>query len=431
MSDNFLTLPISDIIIKNRYRKDFGDIEGLTNNINEHTLLVPITVSYNQSTKKYSLVDGQRRILAFQQLNRNEIPSFVINLEEIVYGEFYANTHRKSFTPSEAVRIKKALTPLEQQKAKERQINANPFGKKLENNDPYAKLAEGGTTRDKVADYVGYKRTTLSKAEKLVDAADQNPKYQKYIDEMDSDDAKIGPIYRRFINDVKTEEQLNSTPSIPLPKGYDLHLGDFAEILKNIPDNSIDFIITDPLYEDTPENLLRYKKLADNVFRVLKPESAIVFITGHIILDKVIQIFDDSGLKFWHYITLKHNGHTQIIHARNLVADTKPILCYVKGEKINEMVMSGSPIHDFIESEPPPKHLHPWTQSNVESEYLIKKYTTENSVILDPLMGTGTNLVAAIKLNRKNIIGIDNDSSTFEKAKSNILHALNDLTQTK
>ena len=34
---------------------------------------------------------------------------------------------------------------------------------------------------------------------------------------------------------------------------------------------------------------------------------------------------------------------------------TKPILCYVKGEKINEMVMSGSPIHDFIESSPPYK----------------------------------------------------------------------------
>ena len=165
------------------------------------------------------------------------------------------------------------------------------------------------------------------------------------------------------------------------------------------------------------------------LIEVLKPESAIVFITGHIILNKVFRIFDDSGLKYWHYITLKHSGHTQIIHARNLVADTKPILCYVKGEKINEMVMSGGPIHDFIESSPPNKFLNPWTQSNVESEYLIKKFTTKNSVILNPMMGTGTNLVAASKLNHKNIIGIEINRLTFETAEANIKVAIGEVEE--
>ena len=78
---------------------------------------------------------------------------------------------------------------------------------------------------------------------------------------------KVGRIYRKYIHDVKTEEQLNTTSSIPLPKDYDLRLGNFIEILKNIPDNSIDFIITDPPYADTPENLLLYRELAKGAYQ--------------------------------------------------------------------------------------------------------------------------------------------------------------------
>ena len=223
------TIPIKDIIIKERYRKEFGDIDTLADNISSVGLLQPVVINENNE-----LIDGQRRILAYQKLGRNEIPCFKIDLEEIVLGEFSANTHRKDFVPSEAVRIKKAIEPYQKQEAKERQL----AGKK----QPSGKLPEG-ETRDIVANFVGVGERTLQKAEKIVDAADKNQKYQKYVDEMDAG-KKVGRIYRKYIHDVKTEEQLNTTPSIPLPKDYDLRLGNFIEILKNIPDNSIDFIIT-------------------------------------------------------------------------------------------------------------------------------------------------------------------------------------------
>lgn len=421
MSDNFLTLPISDILIENRYRKEFGDIETLANNINEHGLIVVITVKKDPETGNYILVDGQRRILAAQRLGWTEIDCYLIDLKEIVFGEYSANTFRKDFVPSEAVRIKKAIEPYEKQKAKERQFNANPSGIKLENN-PSGNLPQGCRTRDIIAKRVGIGERTLQKAEKIVEAADKNQKYQKYVDEMDAG-KKVGRVYRKYIHDVKTEEHLKSTPYISLPENCDLRLGDFKEIIKDIPSNSIDLIITDPPYADTPENLLRYENLAKGAFRILKLGGVIVFLTGHIILDKVIVKFHNSGLKYWYPMVIKHGGHTQIIHARNMIADCKPILCYVKGEKINEMVMSGSPIHDFIQSSPPYKILHPWEQSSVEAEYLIKKFTTENSIILDPMMGTATNGVAALKLNRK-FIGIDIDKETFETAEANIKVAI-------
>ena len=79
---------------------------------------------------------------------------------------------------------------------------------------------------------------------------------------------------------------------------------------------------------------------------------------------------------------------------------------------------------DFINSSPPDKILHEWIQSPVEAEHIIKNLTLKNQIILDPMMGTGTTGVAAIKLNRK-FIGIEKDRVTFEIARSNIGNNIN------
>ena len=51
MSDNFLTLPISDIVIENRYRKELGDIESLAEDINKIGLIVSITVKKESNNR--------------------------------------------------------------------------------------------------------------------------------------------------------------------------------------------------------------------------------------------------------------------------------------------------------------------------------------------------------------------------------------------
>ena len=73
----------------------------------------------------------------------------------------------------------------------------------------------------------------------------------------------------------------------------------------------------------------------------------------------------------------------------------------------------------MIESKPPDKTLNDWAQSTVESEYLISKLTLENQIVFDPLMGTGTTGIAALKLKRQ-FFGIEKGMETFEDAKRNI-----------
>ena len=119
---NISIIPIKDIIIKQeRYRKEFEDIDTLADNISNLGLLQPIVINENNE-----LIDGQRRMLAYQKLGKTEIPYFKVNLEKIVLGEFSANTLRKDWTFSEIVAIKRAIEPYERKKAKERMLSGKP-----------------------------------------------------------------------------------------------------------------------------------------------------------------------------------------------------------------------------------------------------------------------------------------------------------------
>jgi hypothetical protein len=151
------TIPIKDIIIKERHRKEFGDIDTLADNISSVGLLQPVVINENNE-----LIDGQRRILAYQKLGRNEIPCFKIDLEKVFLGEFSANYYRKDWTTSEMVAIKRAIEPYEKKKAKERMLAGKPC----------VNLTGGGNSSDKVAGFVGVSRNTLKKAEEIVTAAE-------------------------------------------------------------------------------------------------------------------------------------------------------------------------------------------------------------------------------------------------------------------
>ena len=163
------------------------------------------------------------------------------------------------------------------------------------------------------------------------------------------------------------------------------------EIAKNeIQDNTIDLILTDPPY--SYEALGIYESLAWLADRLLKPGCSLVFFTGHLILEKVIQIIGDNtdNLKYWWIFCVKHSGNHSKVHARHIFAEWKPMLWYVKGGGPNKSVTS-STMGDFIESTRPQmdKALHPWEQSTTEAEYIIKNLTLENLTILDPMMGSG------------------------------------------
>ena len=62
------------------------------------------------------------RLEACRSLGWTEIPAHVVDLTEIVRGEFAENVVRKDFLPSEMVALAEALKPAEAEAARERHV---------------------------------------------------------------------------------------------------------------------------------------------------------------------------------------------------------------------------------------------------------------------------------------------------------------------
>jgi N6-adenosine-specific RNA methylase IME4 len=181
-------MPIAEIRLGARHRRDLGDIASLAANISELGLLHPIVVRPDGQ-----LIAGQRRLAAYRALGRTSIPVSIVDLDEIVRGEYAENQFRKAFTPSELADIADALEPLEQATARERQraggrskaVGAVPHSFK-------------GRALDHVARAVGKDRKTIVKARAVRDAAAAEPgRFGRLLADMDRTGRVDGP-YKRL-----------------------------------------------------------------------------------------------------------------------------------------------------------------------------------------------------------------------------------------
>lgn len=168
-------MKISQIKIGNRSRKDLGDIASLARSIEAIGLLHPIVV-----LKDGTLIAGARRIAAFVQLGKDEIPHTTVeSLNEAVallMAERDENMERKDFSPSEAVAMAERLEPLEKEEARKRQSKAGPkVGKGAKATASENCSTAVGRASDHVASAVGMSRPTLAKAKAVIEAAKLNP----------------------------------------------------------------------------------------------------------------------------------------------------------------------------------------------------------------------------------------------------------------
>lgn len=121
-------IAIKEIKIGRRHRKDLGDLGSLKTSIQEVGLLHPVVLAPGKR-----LVAGLRRIRAFEELDRTEIPAVEVKtLAEAgaqIKAEIAENVCRKDMTPAEAWGMGKALEPVEKAEAAKRQEEAGERGK--------------------------------------------------------------------------------------------------------------------------------------------------------------------------------------------------------------------------------------------------------------------------------------------------------------
>ena len=218
--------------------------------------------------------------------------------------------------------------------------------------------------------------------------------------------------------------------------------GNCLDTLKNIPNESIDLIVTDPPYPTTSRgnagnsggmlqkdinkkgkvftyNNINCKEYAPEFYRLLKDGSHCYVMTNHINLIDMLNTFTDVG---FHFIkSLIWNKGNKIM-GQYYMSQYEYILFFRKGrgKKINNCGTSDIlSIPNKKTKDKDGKNIHD-TEKPIElMEVLVNNSSQENELVLDPFMGVGSTGIACIKNNR-NFIGIEIDKNYFNIAKSRL-----------
>ncbi|SCY30663.1 site-specific DNA-methyltransferase [Ruminococcus sp. YE282] len=246
-------------------------------------------------------------------------------------------------------------------------------------------------------------------------------------------------------------------------QGYSLIKGDCLEVMKNIPDKTIDMILCDLPYgvtQNKSDIQIPFDKLWDCYERIIKDNGAIVlFAQGVFFVDLV-----NSNRKMYRYdliwdkslvtgflnakrMPLRRHEQIAVFYKKSPVYNpqfTKGRPSHSKGSKYRNKPVVNNNYGKFqaiesnqsedkyptsiitIQKPHPSKTLHRTEKPVKLLEYLIKTFSNEGDLILDNCMGSGTTGVACINTNRK-FVGIEIDDTYFETAKKRIESAINSI----
>lgn len=228
--------------------------------------------------------------------------------------------------------------------------------------------------------------------------------------------------------------------------------GDCLELMKEIPDGSVDMILCDLPYGTTQNKwdvVIPYEPLWEQYKRIIKGNGAIL-LTATPPFSALVGASNASMLKYSWYWKKPHTGQLNS-HRMPLKNVEEVLVFYRKQPTYNPQFENGSPyvverknykgsecygkqkghktvsdgkrypmqILSFSETG---KKLHPTQKPVALLEYLIKTYTNEGEVVLDNCMGSGSTCVAAINTGR-HYIGFEKDPHYFEVAKRRIEEA--------
>jgi hypothetical protein len=184
-----------------------------------------------------------------------------------------------------------------------------------------------------------------------------------------------------------------------------IHCGDALDLCQAVPDESIDVIFSDPPYDR--ESIWLYDFLAVMGGRVLKPGGFLCTMTGGYYLDQVMRTMSMHSLSWYWDIQVLVMGAAPMIWPRHIIARTKPILMWTKGKGCIE----GWNMTSLYQGQGPDKRYHAWGQDVGSARYVLSYIFGDlaaGKVVLDPLCGGGTTLVAA-KIVGADYLGFDID----------------------
>lgn len=232
--------------------------------------------------------------------------------------------------------------------------------------------------------------------------------------------------------------------------------GDCLERMKEIPDGSVDMVLTDPPYGTTAckwDSVIPLEPMWEQLKRIIKPKGAIVLFgsqpftsalvmsnpkwfkycwiwdkklgVGHLVVKKRpiqrtedIVVFGDGGINYYPQMQ-KRNKPRSFVKQRgktvhmNHVQEKRYEGVWTHRYPVNILEVSWTNRKDSV---------HPTQKPAELMAYLVQTYTNKGETVLDFTMGSGTTGVACVQTGR-NFIGCEIDQNYFAIAQRRIAEA--------
>lgn len=225
--------------------------------------------------------------------------------------------------------------------------------------------------------------------------------------------------------------------------------GDCLELMKDIPDKSVDSVIVDLPYGMTSnkwDSVLPLDKLWEQYLRIGKDNASYIFTSCQPFTTTLIS----SNIKMWkhEWVWIKNRGSNFANTVREPFKEHETIQVFSKGkwtynrqmqertgaglDRVKYNVKFESKSSNYREFEGRQENklsdlrvpssyqkfntevgFHPTQKPLPLMEYLIKTYTNEGDMVLDNSCGSGTTCLAAKNLNRQ-FIGIEKEKEYYD-----------------
>jgi site-specific DNA-methyltransferase (adenine-specific) len=231
--------------------------------------------------------------------------------------------------------------------------------------------------------------------------------------------------------------------------------GDCLEVMKKLPDKSIDMILCDLPYGTTAckwDTVIPFEPLWEQYERVIKDNGAIVLMAAQPFTSALV-MSNPKGFKYeWVWDKVRPSGF-QVAKYKPMQRHENVLVFTSKGERVNYfpiMELRDKPVKGRVtsssESSPlkysdgktriythknpqsiivfpkPNRAIHPTQKSTELFEYLIKTYTNEGEIVLDNCIGSGTTAIASLNTGRF-FIGIEKEPKYVEIARKRLEQA--------
>lgn len=246
-----------------------------------------------------------------------------------------------------------------------------------------------------------------------------------------------------------------------------LYHGDCLEVMKSIPDHSVDLILTDPPYQVTrakTDIIIPFEPMWKQFNRIAKMNAAMILFgqdkfTAKLMLSNeknhrynlIWKKVLTSGFLNANRMPLREHEDICVFYRRLPTYNPQKVKgksSHSKGKAVGKLASEVVQNHNYgdyqtVETisdmkfptsilEFPKPHpsicKHPTEKPVALLEWLIKTYSNEGDVVLDCCMGSGSTGEAALKCGR-GFVGIEKDEEYFEVAKKRIKDLEKEINQ--